>query len=195
MTSLLVLGGTRSGKSAVAEAGARHLAGADGAVTYIATATVTDGDAEHQARIDAHRARRPATWSTIECPDPSRLAPLVASVGGVVLVDSLGTWVAGFPDCDPGDAVDALADAVATRTGPLVIVSEEVGSSLHAPTAVGRAFVDAVGTVNQAIAAQVDRTWLVVAGRIVPTSTIEDALAGLDVAHRRTPASEPDGRS
>lgn len=157
-----VLGGTRSGKSRIAE----DLAARTGdAVTYLATAQIQAGDADHEARIAAHRDRRPATWSTVECPDPGALPGLLASIAGLVLLDSLGSWVAAHPDL----AVDgpALTDALRARTAPTIVVSEEVGWSLHAPTAVGRRFVDQVGLLNQQVAELADRVLLVVAGRVL----------------------------
>jgi adenosyl cobinamide kinase/adenosyl cobinamide phosphate guanylyltransferase len=160
----LVLGGTRSGKSAVAEQLAVEAASASGApVTYVATGTPTD---EAMAgRIAAHRARRPADWATLEVVDPALLLPAVGALEGVVLLDSLGSWVASSPELQV-DGV-ALAEVLQTRSGQTVVVSEEVGLSLHAPTEVGRAFVDALGALNQAVAAVADRALLVVAGRVL----------------------------
>ena len=59
----LILGGARSGKSAVAERLAAQL---PGPVTYVATAAVDPADHDHQRRVEAHQARRPAAWSTVE---------------------------------------------------------------------------------------------------------------------------------
>jgi adenosylcobinamide hydrolase len=156
---VLVLGGTRSGKSAYAEGLLAHLP----AVTYLATATVDPGDADHVERIRRHRDRRPATWTTREV--GADLPAALADVDGPVLVDSLGTWVASHADLDPD--VDALVTALAQRRWPTVVVAEEVGLSLHAPTPVGRRFVDALGRVNAAVGEVVDRAVLVVAGRPV----------------------------
>jgi adenosyl cobinamide kinase/adenosyl cobinamide phosphate guanylyltransferase len=156
----LVLGGTRSGKSRVAEglvASAPH-------VTYVATAAIDPADTDHAARIARHRERRPEGWVTVECPDAGLLAAVLAALDGWVLVDSLGRWVAAHDD---GAEVDPtpLVEVLAGRTQPTVVVSEEVGLSLHAPTAVGRRFVDALGETNQAVAAVAGRVLLVVAGR------------------------------
>jgi adenosyl cobinamide kinase/adenosyl cobinamide phosphate guanylyltransferase len=153
---VLVLGGTRSGKSEVAE----RLAAEQGApVTFVATALVDDP--ELAARVEAHRARRPATWSTVESgPD---LPEVVARIEGPALVDSLGTWVARVPEMtvDAG----ALVRALEQRTSPSVVVSEEVGLSVHPTTEAGRRFIDTLGDVNRAVAAVADRVLLVVAGR------------------------------
>jgi len=167
----LVLGGTRSGKSAVAEglaaAAGRH-------VVYLATGP--DGtdppDVDMVERIDRHRARRPHTWSTVEC--GARLADALDAAGdAVVLVDSLGTWLAAHHDFRAD--VPALVDALLRRTAPTVIVSEEIGMSVHPTTALGRAFVDALGSLNQQIAAVSAAVGLVVAGR---TLWMPEAEAG-----------------
>lgn len=163
---VLILGGTRSGKSDVAESMAARFAGTDGSVTYVATAHVDPADGDHAARIDVHRRRRPASWATRECPDPADLADVLDGCDGVVLVDSLGTWVAGHTDLDP-DPVP-LVDALRRRGGTTIVVSEEVGLALHAPTELGRRFADALGTVNQAVSRVADHALLVVAGRAVP---------------------------
>lgn len=161
----IVLGGTRSGKSEVAE----RLAGAGGAVTYVATGRLdpTDDDRDHEwaTRIARHQERRPSTWTTVECPDPDRLPDVLRRLEGTVLVDSLGTWVTGHPGMDPD--VGALVAAFVERAGDTVVVSEEVGLAPHATTELGRRFVDRLGTVNQRVASIADRAVLVVAGRAV----------------------------
>lgn len=164
----LVLGGTRSGKSRIAEDLAAR-AGVD--VTYIATAVVRTDDANHQDRIAAHRDRRPSTWSTVECSTPQALPELLAKIATPVLLDSLGSWIASHRDL----TVDgpALAAALQARTAPTIVVSEEVGWSLHAPTAVGRRFVDALGTLNQQVSAVADRAMLVIAGRVIELPAID----------------------
>jgi adenosyl cobinamide kinase/adenosyl cobinamide phosphate guanylyltransferase len=158
----LVLGGTRSGKSEVAET----LLAAVGPVTYVATGQVTDPDMAD--RIATHRQRRPATWTTVEA--GADLVAAVERAEGPVLVDSLGTWVAAHPDLAPDVAslVAALRARAAREAGATVLVSEEVGLGVHPPTEVGRRFTDALGTVNRAVAEIADRVLLVVAGRVLP---------------------------
>lgn len=158
----LVLGGTRSGKSTIAERLIAELASrGGGTVTYVATASVTD---EVMARrVAAHQARRPAAWSTVELASSTELPAVLAHLDGSVLVDSLGTWVASAPDLEV-DA-QALVHALQVRSGSTVLVSEEVGLAVHPATAVGRAFVDALGDLNQAVATVAQRVLLVVAGR------------------------------
>ena len=156
---VLVLGGTRSGKSEIAE---RIAAAFDGPVTYVATAVVGD-DPDFAARVAAHRARRPDGWQTIEAPDD--LARCLAETSGTALVDSTGTWIAGHVDFCAD--VDSLCRACRDRDGDTVLVAEEVGLAVHPPTDVGRRFVDALGECNRRVAAVADRVLLVVAGRAV----------------------------
>jgi adenosyl cobinamide kinase/adenosyl cobinamide phosphate guanylyltransferase len=159
----LVLGGTRSGKSAVAEElAARH----EPPVTYVAT-MVTAGDTELEARVVAHRRRRDPAWVTLEAGDD--LAGLLGTLRGTVLVDSLGPWVAatGMGGSRSGDGADgaSLCDALRTRSGDTVVVSDEVGMSVHPSTEEGRRFQDTLGAVNGTVSAAADRVYLVVAGR------------------------------
>jgi len=155
----LVLGGARSGKSAVAEG----LCG-DGPVVYVATGVVRDSDMA--ARVAAHQARRPASWSTVEAGADVAAAVRGAASEVTVVVDSLTTWVA---EAD-GFAVDTanLCAVLGGRAGNTVVVSDEVGLGVHPSTEAGRRFRDALGEVNQAVAAAADRVLLVVAGRVLP---------------------------
>lgn len=160
MVTVLVLGGTRSGKSKAAESIA---AGFGTPVTYLATAVVDPADTDHAARIQAHRQRRPTTWSTIEIAAPAELIDRLGDAADTVLIDSLGTWLTLHPDLAPD--IDALTAALAERAAPTVLVSEEVGMSVHPPTELGRRYVDALGELNRRVAEIADRVGLVVAGR------------------------------
>jgi nicotinate-nucleotide--dimethylbenzimidazole phosphoribosyltransferase len=169
--TVLVLGGIRSGKSAFAEA---LVAGAP-TVRYVATAVGGEDDPEWRDRIEEHQRRRPQSWTTEETgADPARLAEALteAKPDETLLVDDLGGWVAGLldparqPNDDEAD-VAALAAAVRGCPARLVLVSPEVGLSVIPATPVGRAFADALGATNQALAEVCDRVALVVAGRTV----------------------------
>ena len=70
--------------------------------------------------------------------------------------------------------VDALCSALVERPGDSVVVSDEVGMGVHPSTSVGRQFRDALGSLNQAVASVADRTYLVVAGRVLPLVAITD---------------------
>lgn len=158
---VLVLGGARSGKSRLAE---RRAAEKPEPVTYVATAVAADDDADFAARIADHRSRRPPTWATVEA--GAALTEHLSQIGGTVVVDSLGTWVAHHQDFKVDPA--AVVDAITHRAGDTIVVSEEVGLGVHPATEVGRHFRDALGTLNQAVAEVADEVLLVVAGRALP---------------------------
>jgi adenosyl cobinamide kinase/adenosyl cobinamide phosphate guanylyltransferase len=155
----LVLGGARSGKSEVAE---RLAAALPAPITYIATA-VDPGEADpgFSRRIEAHRRRRPAAWTTVEA-GPELPAALV-EVRGSALVDALGTWVAAAPGFAAD--VEGLCNVLAVRAAPTVVVSDEVGLGVHPSTESGNRFRDALGVCNRAVADLADDVVLVVAGR------------------------------
>lgn len=170
----LILGGVRSGKSRLAlRLAAEMPRGSRGA--FLATARALDGDME--ARIARHRAERPAGWGTLE--EPYDVVSACASLAGrvdVVVLDCMTLWVAnlllrGDEEKSILAAADALAGFLAERRFSLIIVSNEVGAGVHPPTEVGLKFRDALGSVNQRIAAAVDRVSYVVAGLAV---TIKD---------------------
>jgi adenosylcobinamide kinase/adenosylcobinamide-phosphate guanylyltransferase len=156
---VLVLGGARSGKSEIAES---MVEGLGPTVTYLATGWTPDGsDPGWAARVAAHRLRRSPGWTTVEVGED--LPGSLRAATGPVLVDSLGTWVAGLEGFDV-DAV-SLCDALVARSGPTVLVSDEVGFGVSPPTAAGNTFRDALGDLNRAVSHVADEAWLIVAGR------------------------------
>ncbi|RKN50885.1 bifunctional adenosylcobinamide kinase/adenosylcobinamide-phosphate guanylyltransferase [Micromonospora endolithica] len=168
--TVLVLGGIRSGKSEFAES----LVADAPQVRYVATAADAEADdAEWATRLAAHRNRRPETWTTEETAgDPRRLADVIASAEPheTLLVDDLGGWVTVLldPAHQPADDTATIAElATAIRESParLVLVSPEVGLSLVPTTPLGRAFTDALGAANRAVADACDAVVLVVAGQ------------------------------
>jgi adenosyl cobinamide kinase/adenosyl cobinamide phosphate guanylyltransferase len=165
---VLVLGGTRSGKSRHAE----DLLPADAPVRYVATARRRADDAEWTGRIEAHRSRRPAGWTTVEDAD---VVALLRAGGDPLLVDDMATWLtAVLDDAGAWEAADVpaevatrvaeLVEAVAAAPGPVVLVSAEVGLGVVPPTRAGRLFRDELGALNAALAAVCDEVLLLVAG-------------------------------
>lgn len=168
MPSTLLIGGARSGKSALAvEMGAR--AAASGReVVFVATATAVDDDMA--ARIDHHRAERPP-WPTIEEPHDLGAAIAATPRRAFVIVDCLTVWVANLLWRGDDDASVERAAAAAARPSPdrdIVAVTNEVGLGVHPGNELGRRYRDLLGRVNHAWAAASDRTLLLVAGRALP---------------------------
>jgi adenosylcobinamide kinase/adenosylcobinamide-phosphate guanylyltransferase len=175
MTRTLILGGARSGKSAHAET----LAIASGKqLVYIATAQ--PHDEEMTARIQHHRAGRDAQWMTLE--EPIALGAAIAqysTANTLVLVDCLTVWLSNllfseahdFPEIGLIQPSPALAherasflQALKQAEGDLILVSNEVGQGVVPQGAVSRWFVDEAGRLNQAVAAECEQAFLIVAG-------------------------------
>lgn len=179
----LILGGARSGKSAYAQRLAWERGGER--VLYVATAQASDE--EMAARIAAHRADRPATWQTLEA--PRAVGPAVRRWWAtatrppvVVVVDCLTLLVSNVlvamgesPDPVQGEMAalaeaEQLLAAIDELTSPLearpswIVVSNEVGMGLVPPYPLGRVYRDALGRVNQRVAAAADEVLLLVAG-------------------------------
>jgi adenosylcobinamide kinase/adenosylcobinamide-phosphate guanylyltransferase len=160
----LILGGARSGKSALAE----RLAIESGSeVVYVATAQALD--AEMAERIAHHRSRRPATWFSVE--EPLGLAGTLrrhAREGGFILVDCLTLWLSNLLGMDEGTRFDAeraaFLDVVGTLPGEIVFVSNEVGLGITPLGELTRRFVDEAGRLHQALAQRCDRVVFVAAG-------------------------------
>jgi adenosylcobinamide kinase / adenosylcobinamide-phosphate guanylyltransferase len=167
---ILITGGSRSGKSQVAEDRLKN----HNTILYVATGAVPDGsDAEWTRRIQAHRDRRPQHWATAETLD---VAGVLDETGPAVLVDGIGTWLARAMD-ETGlwDGRDDADRALAERTTDLieawrrtkrdvVMVTDEVGSGVVPATTSGRRFRDELGRLNAALARTADEVWLVTAG-------------------------------
>jgi adenosylcobinamide kinase/adenosylcobinamide-phosphate guanylyltransferase len=166
---VLILGGARSGKSAHAEA----LLHDEPLVDYVATAAHDPADAEWAERIARHRERRPRHWNTIETND---LAAVLSEQGYAALVDSITAWLSAVMDAvgawtdapEPRDRLarelDRTVGAWASTSRRVIAVSDEVGSGIVPETASARMFRDALGLLNQRLAASADEVWLVTAG-------------------------------
>ena len=170
MELIVVTGGVRSGKSRWAQDEALACGGEE--VTVIATAEAVDE--EMRDRIEAHRRTRPAGWRTIEAPERAGEAILAAGTDTVVLdcVTVLTGMAIGRAGArSEAAALDAMAaeidgilEAREARTGVLIVVTNEVGWSVHPPTALGRWYQDGLGIANQRLATAADQVVLMVSG-------------------------------
>ncbi len=174
----MLTGGARSGKSAAAVAAA---AARDAPVTFVATAE--PGDEEMAERIERHRARRPAHWTTLEAAHDLIRAVETVDPTDTIIVDCLAIWAtnrmledARASDTDIEAEAARLARALAARPGKALVVTNEVGSGVVPPTPLGRDFRDVLGLVNQAVVRAADDAYLVVAGRLLP---LVDPASGL----------------
>lgn len=169
---VLVLGGTRSGKSTFGLRRVRELAAGE-AVAYLATARSAVDDAELDDRIARHRGERPAEWPTIEV-GGNLAAAITAANRAPILLDGLTLWLSALV----GDGVDALddldgllsgpvaeaLDSLAAHPAPVVVVSDEIGLGMVPMDPFARRFRDLQGIVHQLLAAAADEVHLTVAG-------------------------------
>jgi len=145
----VLVGGARSGKSDLAVRLGRAW---DGPVVFVATAERLDADIN--ARIDRHRLDRPA-WPTIEEPIELKAALGRVAIGALVIVDCITVWVSNLmrahrtADEIIGAAHDVAAVTV-DRSGPTIVVTNEVGLGVHPETELGRDYRDTLGWVNAA---------------------------------------------
>lgn len=177
---VLVTGGARSGKSRFAEELAGKLAQE---VIYIATAQITDE--EMARRVAKHKARRPASWRTVEEPwDLKRALQEWGQAGRTILVDCLGTYVTnllvekGIKEEEASLALQDLARLAWASPADVIIVSNEVGWGVVPSYPLGRIFRDLLGSANQEIASLADEVYLVVCG--LPLEIKSLAQAGFE---------------
>jgi adenosylcobinamide kinase/adenosylcobinamide-phosphate guanylyltransferase len=168
MSTTLILGGARSGKSACAEKQAEQ-SGLD--VTYIATAQVYDE--EFAARIRHHKTRRPSHWGLFE--EPHYLARTLqanAAEQRCLIVDCLTLWLAQWicNDCNPPADSSwqaeraALLELLPKLPGKIILVSNEVGMGIVPLGEINRRFQDEQGRLNQAVATVSDEVLFIAAG-------------------------------
>ncbi|WP_369059448.1 bifunctional adenosylcobinamide kinase/adenosylcobinamide-phosphate guanylyltransferase [Caulobacter sp. 73W] len=165
MTTTLVLGGARSGKSALAQTAAEAQARAHGGrLVMIVTAQAFDD--EMAARIARHRDDRGDLWTTVEATHdlPAALDALTAE--DVAVVDCLTLWLSNLmlAEQDVTAAADMLIATAAEAPCPLWLVSNEVGLGIVPDNALARRFRDEAGRLHQRLAQAVDRVIFVAAG-------------------------------
>ncbi len=180
---ILILGGARSGKSSFAE---RLATNSGKRVAFIATATADDADM--QDRITRHQASRPANWTTIEEPlDLVHALQEASSVADIILLDCMTLWLSNWlsqpafrGDMDDvslknrfTESVLAVTEALLTTLKTLdarktlLVISNEIGLGIVPMHPLSRAYRDTLGWVNQRIAQDAERVYLMIAGLAV----------------------------
>lgn len=175
--SEFILGGQKSGKSRRAELLAQQWLAQSSLHRAVLVATAQAWDDEMQQRIARHqqdRAERVPGMTTVE--EPRQLAQAVAQSSRsdtLVVVDCLTLWLtnllmpvpgAADPVTDAGPQIDALLQAIHEAPGPVVLVGNEIGLGVIPLGRETRAFVDALGQLNQRVAATCERVTLMAAG-------------------------------
>ena len=168
MSTHLILGGARSGKSIYAENLAKQ---SNLPVTYIATALIYDD--EFRTRVQHHQDRRPVDWLVVEASfNLSNILNLYAKPNQCLIVDCLTLWLAQCicPDCAPMEGVDwmyernALLSVLPQLAGTIIFVSNEVGMGIVPLGKINRQFQDEQGRLNQAVAQIVSEVSFIAAG-------------------------------
>lgn len=197
MSLVMVTGGARSGKSGVAE----RLAASRGTPVVVAVAGGRD-DEEMSRRIDAHRADRPAGFSTLE------ISSDLDWIGGVpagscLVLECLGTLVSRIvaeESMSEGEVAsagaeaavaargEALVEALVARQGDTIVVTNEVGDGVVPAYPSGRLFRDTLGRANRALADRADGAWLVVAGRCLDLKSLPRDVTWPRDPHPTVPA-------
>jgi adenosylcobinamide kinase/adenosylcobinamide-phosphate guanylyltransferase len=162
MSSLLVLGGARSGKSRYAQTRAEALG-----LKPVFVATAQAFDDEMRARIARHRADRGGAWETVEAPiDIAGAVSAWSKPDSVLLVDCLTLWTSNLilGDFACAAACSELEGALARAPGPVILVANETGLGIVPDNPLARRFRDEAGLINQRVAAVVKEVQLIVAG-------------------------------
>jgi adenosylcobinamide kinase / adenosylcobinamide-phosphate guanylyltransferase len=178
---ILVTGPTRSGKSDWAEALAAR---SQQSVLYLATSLQNPQDLEWQARIEAHRDRRPQDWTTIEVPHDLSTAIHQSSAPRCILIDALGSWVANYLEQTAEAWQQTEADflkALEDSPNQILLVAEEVGWGVVPAYESGRLFRDRLGDLVRQVGAVADRVYLVSAGYAVDLKQLGQAVPSKDV--------------
>jgi adenosylcobinamide kinase/adenosylcobinamide-phosphate guanylyltransferase len=167
---ILVTGGTRSGKSTLAE---RLAADFGGRVLYVATAE--PGDDEMRLRIERHQAGRPPEWGTLNAPrDAVELLREEEGKWDTILFDCLTLYTTNLllekeaespdPEVVLARGMQTLADYLTESWPQSVVVTNEVGSGIVPVHRLSRLFRDLQGRVNQVFARKADEVYLCVSG-------------------------------
>ncbi|WP_462387152.1 bifunctional adenosylcobinamide kinase/adenosylcobinamide-phosphate guanylyltransferase [Acidovorax sp. Q11] len=184
ITTELILGGQKSGKSRRAELLARDwlAQSADHRAVLIATGEAWDD--EMRERISRHqrdRAERVPGLQTVEEPhDVAAALTRLSTPQTLLVVDCLTLWLTHWSmplgvETMSFEQKQALAldwkaqvamflGAVRKSPGPVVLVGNEIGLGVIPMGREVRAFVDALGTLNQQVAQVCPRVTLMAAG-------------------------------
>ena len=176
-----ILGGQRSGKSRCAEQRVAAWLAGQPTRSAVLLATARAGDDEMRLRIAHHRLQRAERVPRLETEEePVDLSEAVfrhSAPGRLVVIDCLTLWLTnllmpleGEPldDIEWDETCEALCDAISAASGPLLLVSNEIGLGVTPLSREARNFVDHLGRLHQAVAARCSQVTLMTAGIEVP---------------------------
>jgi adenosylcobinamide kinase/adenosylcobinamide-phosphate guanylyltransferase len=173
---ILVIGGSRSGKSEFAE---KYVLRSASKCAYIATAEILDVEMEN--RVKRHQERRVGSrWITFEAPYEAEKAILEAGEKtDAILFDCITVYISNllYGKNAPKtfdekvvfvhNKIDELINAARKINKPVIFVTNDVGSGIVPDNAMAREYRDISGWVNQQIGNAADNVFYVVAGQAV----------------------------
>lgn len=177
-----ILGGQKSGKSRRAELLARQWlqSGAQHQAVLVATGQAWDAEmTERIARHQRDRAERVPGMQTLE--EPRELAQVIAQHSHpqrLLVIDCLTLWLTNWlmpVEAEKSEEKTTLAQewqaqlamflkALDDVDGPIILVGNEIGLGVIPMGREVRAFVDALGVLNQQVAAHCESATLMCAG-------------------------------
>lgn len=188
MALYLVLGGSKSGKSDIAQNFAQRLSD-QGRLVSVGVFGNPHIDSEFANRIAEHKAKRPETFETIEAyDDPFQI--FEPSKAKVLLVDDLGSALGALADKHSarGGELDPkllqvelrrFVDTLIKRPEITIVVSSELGLSLVPTNRAGRLFSDLMGLANQRLASRASYAYLVIAGRALDLKVLPQQIGDI----------------
>ena len=165
---VFITGGTKSGKSALAE----HLAKDIKKISYVALSQNNIDDKEWQDKIKLHRKRRPKDWKLIETSD---LLTILRKEGGPLLIDSIGGFVMENIEKEYKEwstKVNLLINLLMKRKCITFIVGEQVGWSLVSEYEIGNTYIERIGELQKRITKISKDNWLAINGRAIKIDEI-----------------------
>ena len=168
-----ITGGARSGKSSFAEGLYREKED----VVYIATAIVTDEEMED--RVKMHQDSRPGEWRTFEGfrdmdkavgSEENYILDCITVLTSNIMFEKtkdlkrIDIEIQKQVEEEIFQEINKLIQKIRDKDKNLVLVSNEVGSSLVPEHHISRVFRDIQGRINQKVAGIADSAYLVAAG-------------------------------
>ena len=165
---VFITGGTKSGKSALAE----HLAKDIKKISYVALSENNNDDKDWQEKINIHQKRRPNDWKLIETTD---LLNTLNKEDGPLLIDSIGGFVMESIDKEHNEwlkKMHLLIRLLMKRKSVTFIVGEQVGWSLVSEYKIGNTYIERIGDLQKRITKISKNNWLAINGRAIKIDEI-----------------------
>ena len=162
---IFITGGARSGKSSFGVNMAKSIK-----KRKLFIATCIPEDEEMKRRVALHRQNRPSSWRTIE-ERVELLSVLKKETKSniVIIIDCLTLFISYLLMKQQKEEaikseVKKILEVIKQGRATVMVVSNEVGSSLVPENELGRRFRDICGFCNQIVAASAEKVYFIVSG-------------------------------